>query len=194
MTDFIPGPPFDLPNPADQLPDALDVVDPGGEIRGPDLPSPFEAGADELGGLDPPFQPEAAWPRPGEADGQWVDGQPGDGRFAPTNPGAFGLLPGQSIQFLGEVADLADYTVQAPSGGPGIFPVHGLTGDADHDYPIALGVIADHEGMTPGEVEDWLHDEHLVLHTGSGGEVQVVTEQMHGALRDLASRAGDRTP
>jgi hypothetical protein len=48
MTDFSPEP-FDLRNLAAQLPDreALDLVDSGGGVRGPEIPSRFEAGGDD---------------------------------------------------------------------------------------------------------------------------------------------------
>jgi hypothetical protein len=52
-------------------------------------------------GYDPKWAKEGKHQFPAEHKGIWVEGAPGDGRWEPHDPGAFGLERDQSIPFLG---------------------------------------------------------------------------------------------
>jgi len=133
-------------------------------------------------GYDPNWAPEGRHRFPARNRGEWIEGGPGDGRWQPHDPGAYGLERGQSIPFSEGVPDFRAYAVDTPSGQPGHFQVQGLTGNGRADYQAAVRALAVREGWTIRECQQWLRENNLRLHHFSGNEMQIVTERLHGAL------------
>jgi hypothetical protein len=133
-------------------------------------------------GYDPNWAPEGRHRFPASNRGEWVEGAPGDGRWKPHDPGAYGLEKGQSVPFRDGVPDFTEYAVETPSGRPGTFRVKGLTGNGQEDYVASVQKLAAQEGMTPGECQQWLSENRLRLHHFSGDEMQIVPERLHGTL------------
>ena len=133
-------------------------------------------------GYDPTWEPEGHHRLPARNRGEWITGVPGDGRWQPYDPGAYGLARGQSVLFVEGVPDFTEYAVETPSGQPGTFEVQGLTGDPYDDYTNAISALAAQEGMLFQECHLWLTNNSLRLHHFSGNEMQIVPERLHGAL------------
>jgi hypothetical protein len=167
-----------------------------------DVPVEYEPGAGDLdepgripeldSGYDPYWAPEGAHRFPAESKGEWIEGGKGDGWWQPYDPGAYGLEDGDSIPFREGVPDFSDYAFPTESGAPGVFDVSGLTGDGRADYSAAVAQLADQEGMTFRECQQWLSKNELRLHHYGGDEMQIVPERLHGALGHQGSATEKR--
>ena len=176
----------------------VDVLDEFRELQGQygllqeEVPVEYARGAEDVdepgripeldSGYDPSWEPEGGHRFPAESKGEWVEGGRGDGYWQPYDPGAYGLEAGDSIPFREGVPDFSDYAFPTPSGEPGVFDVFGLTGDASEDYNAAIEQLADQEGMTFRECQEWLSENNLRVHHYGGDEMQLVDERLHGAL------------
>ena len=154
---YSPGPDDQLPDPTQEPGSLLDRVDddsrlPEGRIRMP-----------------------AAW------RGDW-DGAPGDSRWAPHNLGAYGLEQGQSVQWREGVPDFTEHAVSTPSGRPGVLSVKSLDGDPAEDRVRTMKQLAQQEGMTFREVEEWIRENDIRIHHFGGRDMQLVPGRLHDAL------------
>ena len=137
---------------------------------------------------DPTWEAPERWGKPSADKGTWErGGTPGDSRWTPHDPGAFGIDPGDSIPFREGVPDLAEYARRLPSGESGTIDVEGLIGDARRDFWLADGRAGEQCGMTSREFRQWRADNRLTWHHYGGGELQLVPQRLHGALHHVGS-------
>jgi hypothetical protein len=158
-------------------------------------------------GHDPTWQREGADERlargkrenpftPADNRGAWQSGNPGDGRWAPNNPGEYGLEEGQTIPFKEGTPDFTEYATETEAGHPGTVEVDGLTGDSAADREATIQALADREGVDYEQMEQWLADNRQRLHHFGGNEMQIVPEKLHsifhagGASELRAANAG----
>ncbi len=141
-------------------------------------------------GHDPTWQREGADDRlaagkrenpftPADHRGSWKSGNPGNGRWAPNNPGEYGLEEGQSVPFVEGTPDFTEFAPDTPAGNPGTLDVEGLTGDSAADRAATVKALAEREGMEPEAIEQWLSDNQLRLHHFGGKEMQAVPRRLH---------------
>ncbi|MBV9757509.1 MAG: hypothetical protein JO047_10680 [Alphaproteobacteria bacterium] len=134
---------------------------------------------------------------PADHRGSWASGNPGDGRWAPHNPGEYGLEEGQTVPFREGVPDFTEYATETPGGHPGTINVEGLTGDSAADRAATIRALAEREGIEPEEMEQWLADNQQRLHHFGGDEMQVVPRRLHelfhqGGAQELRGLADAR--
>jgi hypothetical protein len=176
------------------------------EPPSPDLDEPNRM--QELdSGHDPTWQREGADERvaqgkrenpftPADNRGAWQSGNPGDGRWAPNNPGEYGLEEGQTIPFKEGTPDFTEYATETEAGHPGTVEVDGLTGDSAADREATIQALADREGVDYEQMQQWLTDNRQRLHHFGGNEMQIVPEKLHsifhagGASELRAANAG----
>src|SRR5271165_2736946 len=134
---------------------------------------------------------------PADHRGSWASGNPGDGRWAPHNPGEYGLDEGQTIPFREGVPDFTEYATETPGGHPGTINIEGLTGDSAADRAATIRSLAEREGVEPEEMEQWLAENQQRLHHFGGDEMQIVPRRLHelfhqGGAQELRGLADAR--
>jgi hypothetical protein len=181
----------------------LEVAD---EAPAPDLEEPNRTPEIDSG-HDPTWQREGAEERlaqgkrenpftPADHRGSWQSGNPGDGRWAPHNPGEYGLEKGQTIPFKEGTPDFTEYATETEAGHPGTIEVDGLTGNSTADREATIQSLADREGIDYDQMEQWLSDNKQRLHHFGGKQMQIVPERLHspfhagGATELRAGEAG----